>query len=29
LMYSLYIKKIMPDIPDDLTNIILEKIWYV
>ena len=26
LMYSLYIKKIMPDIPDDLTNIILEKI---
>jgi hypothetical protein len=26
LMYSLYMKKIMPDIPDDLTNIILEKI---
>ena len=26
LMYSLYMKKIMPDIPDDLMNIILEKI---
>ena len=25
LMYSLYMKKIMPDIPDDLTNIIFEK----